>query len=79
MLSAQIIDDVEGKTLAAADTRELKKKEFSVKVATELGKLVATKAKKAKIESVVFDRSGYLYHGKIKAFAEGAREGGLKF
>ncbi len=79
MLSAQIIDDTEGKTLVAADTRELKKKKFDAEVATQLGELVATKAKKAKIESVVFDRSGYIYHGKVKAFAEGAREGGLKF
>ncbi|MBT3356686.1 50S ribosomal protein L18 [bacterium] len=79
MLSAQIIDDETGKTLVAADSRELKKKKFDAETATELGGLVANKAKKAKIESVVFDRSGYLYHGKIKAFAEGAREGGLKF
>jgi large subunit ribosomal protein L18 len=79
MLSAQIIDDVAGKTLASADTRELKNKKFDVETAKELGKLVAVKAKKEKIEAVVFDRSGYLYHGKIKAFAEGAREGGLKF
>ncbi len=79
MLSSQIIDDTEGKTLVSADTRELKKKKFDLETATELGKLIATKAKKAKVEKVVFDRSGYLYHGKIKAFAEGAREEGLKF
>lgn len=79
MLSAQVIDDTEGKTLVSADTRELKGKKFDQDTATELGKLVASKAKKAKIEEVVFDRSGYLYHGKVKAFAEGAREGGLKF
>ena len=79
MLGAQVIDDTTGKTLVAVDSRELKQKKFNVEVATELGKLIATKAKKLKIEEVVFDRSGYLYHGKIKAFAEGARENGLKF
>lgn len=79
MLSAQIIDDVQGKTLVAIDTRELKSKKFDVETATELGKTIATKAKKEKIEEVVFDRSGYAYHGKIRAFAQGARENGLKF
>lgn len=79
MLSAQIIDDTIGKTLVTADTRELKAKKLDLETATELGKLVATKAKKGKIGTVVFDRSGYLYHGKVKAFAEGARESGLKF
>lgn len=78
-LSSQIIDDVNGNTLVAADTRELKQKKFDIEAASELGKLVAKKAKEAKIETVVFDRSGYRYHGKVKAFADGAREGGLKF
>lgn len=79
ILSAQVIDDVKGETLVAVDTRELKSKKFDVEVAKELGKMIATKARKEKIEEVVFDRSGYAYHGKVKAFAEGARENGLKF
>ncbi len=80
---AQIIDDLEGKTLLGISTRS---KEFgkskdagNVKGAKELGKLVAKKAMEKKISQVVFDRGGFLYHGRVKAFAEGAREGGLKF
>lgn len=77
---AQIIDDVNGKTLAAASSQDLKN--FSgtkLANATEVGKLLASKAKSAGVESVVFDRGGYLYHGRVKALAEGAREGGLQF
>ena len=65
-------------TLLQANTKELKLTN-NVKSATELGKLVASKALKAGIKEVVFDRSGYLYHGRIKALAESAREAGLKF
>ena len=78
---AQLIDDVIGVTLMAASSRE---KEVStegtnVDVANAVGKLIAEKALKAGIENVTFDRSGYLYHGRIKSLAEGAREAGLKF
>ena len=81
---AQIIDDTKGVTLAAASTMEgdLKKKLKSggdKSAATEVGKLVAERAKKAGIEAVVFDRGPYIYHGRVKALADGAREGGLKF
>lgn len=81
---AQVINDIDGKTLAAASTldKELKEKLKSgadVKAAGEVGKLVAERAKKAGIEKVVFDRGRFLYHGRVKALAEGAREGGLKF
>jgi len=74
---AQLIDDIAGNTLVAADSKKASgtKKD----AAKEAGKKIAEKAKAAGIENVVFDRSGYLYHGRIKAFAEGAREGGLKF
>lgn len=78
---AQVIDDVAGKTLVAAATNE---KDFGVyggniEAAKKLGAIVAERALKAGIENVVFDRGGYLYHGRVKALAEGAREGGLKF
>lgn len=77
---AQIIDDVAGKTLVAAATNE---KDFvgggNCEDASKLGKLIAERAVKAGIENVVFDRGGYLYHGRVKALADGARESGLKF
>lgn len=79
---AQIIDDSKGITLLAASSREKALASFSgtkTEVATAVGKALAEKAAKAGIESVVFDRNGYLYHGRVKALAEGAREGGLKF
>ncbi|MBK8965671.1 MAG: 50S ribosomal protein L18 [Saprospiraceae bacterium] len=76
----QIIDDLKGHTLAAANSWEDSK---ATGTKTEMAKLVgqriAEKAKAAGIETVVFDRGGYLYHGRVKALAEGAREGGLKF
>lgn len=77
----QVIDDLSGKTLMSASSKD---KDFSVEgnkvdVAVEVGKSLAEKATKAGIEQVVFDRNGYLYHGRVKALAEGAREGGLKF
>lgn len=74
----QIIDDVNQTTLVAANTKELNLGK-NVEAATALGKLIAEKAKKAGLSKVVFDRSGYLYHGKIKALAESARENGLEF
>lgn len=73
---AQLIDDEKGKTLVAASDLEIKK---SAEKTKELGKLIAEKAKVKKIEKVVFDRGGYKYHGRVKALAEGAREGGLNF
>ena len=74
-------DDLEGRTLAAASWLNLKKsfKGSKSEQAAEVGKLLAQNAKKANVETVVFDRGGYLYHGRVKALAEGAREGGLKF
>lgn len=78
---AQIINDEKGETLIAASDLELKKSRKTTKVdkAKEVGKLIARKALEKKIEKVVFDRGGYKYHGRVKALAEGAREGGLKF
>ena len=80
-IEAQLVDDVEGKTLAHAGHLGLKKgfKGTKSEQAAEVGKLLAATAKKAGIESVVFDRGGYLYHGRVKALADGAREGGLSF
>jgi large subunit ribosomal protein L18 len=80
-IEAQVIDDLEAKTLAAASWLHLKKgfKGSKTDQAKEVGKLLAANAKKAGIETVVFDRGGYLYHGRVKALAEGAREEGLKF
>lgn len=75
----QIIDDKEGNTLVAASSLEIKGSKGNVKNANEVGKLIADKAVKAGIKSVVFDRGGYIYHGRVKALAEGAREGGLEF
>ena len=78
---AQLVDDEAGRTLAAASWLGVKKgfKGDKTEQATEVGKTLAEAAKKAGIEAVVFDRGGYLYHGRVKALAEGAREGGLKF
>ena len=79
---AQLIDDISGKTLLAASSLE---KEFKAEkgsktdLAKKIGKMVGERALKAGIENVKFDRSGYLYHGRVKALAEGAREAGLKF
>ena len=80
-ISAQLVDDLEAKTLAAASWLNLKKsfKGTKTEQAAEVGKLLAAGAKQAGIESVVFDRGGYLYHGRVKALADGAREGGLRF
>lgn len=81
---AQIIDDVQGRTLAAASTldKELKTKleKGADKTAAEaVGKAIAERAIAAGVKDVVFDRGGYLYHGRVKALADGAREGGLNF
>ncbi len=80
---AQLIDDLSGKTIGAASSRDkaIAKSDSTSKsdIAKLVGKAIAEKASKAGIETVVFDRSGYLYHGRIKQLAEGAREGGLKF
>lgn len=81
---AQLIDDAQGKTLASASTvdKELKKKlkkTSNVDAAKAVGALVAERALKAKVSDVVFDRGGFLFHGRVKALAESAREAGLKF
>ncbi|MGB9743118.1 MAG: 50S ribosomal protein L18 [Minisyncoccales bacterium] len=77
---AQLINDEEGKVLAAASDNEIKKKiKGKIKIAEEVGHLIAQKAQKLKIAKVVFDRGGYQYHGRVKALAEGARQEGLKF
>jgi large subunit ribosomal protein L18 len=80
-IHAQLVDDDAGHTLAAASSLQLKKSFKGTKTdqAAEVGKLLAANAKKAGIERVVFDRGGYLYHGRVKALAESAREGGLSF
>lgn len=89
----QVIDDEEGVTLVAASSLEKRKKKSAAKnkksnglplsskmrVAYEVGKLIAEKAQEKKIKKAIFDRGGYRYHGRVKAFAEGAREGGLDF
>jgi large subunit ribosomal protein L18 len=78
---AQLIDDLTGTTLASASSYKNKDTEKVNKVtqASVVGKLVAEKAKTVGVETVVFDRNGYLYHGRVKALANSAREGGLKF
>lgn len=80
-ISCQLIDDTEGTTLVAATSKEKSFKSEGTKSdqAKEVGKIVAERAKEKNIEEVVFDRSGYIYHGRVRALAEGAREGGLKF
>ena len=79
---AQIIDDTNGVTLVSASTlsKEIEVENGgNIEAAKEVGKLIAKKALEKNIESVVFDRGGYLYHGRVAALADGAREGGLKF
>jgi len=78
---AQIIDDLSGKTLAAASTldKEIEGNGGNKEAAKEVGKLVAKRAADKGITEVVFDRGGYVYHGRVKELADGAREGGLKF
>ncbi len=79
---AQLIDDVNGKTITAASSRDKDidaSKVNKTEAAKLVGKSIAEKAVKAGVESITFDRGGYLYHGRVKSLAEGAREGGLKF
>lgn len=78
----QLVDDLEEKTILAASSRDkgiASVKGNKTEIASKVGKLVAERAKEAGIDTVVFDRNGYLYHGRVKALAEGAREEGLKF
>ena len=75
---AQVINDLTGTTLASASSLGLEKMPKQEQ-ATKVGELIAEKAKAAGVEAVVFDRNGYLYHGRVKQLAEGARNGGLKF
>lgn len=77
---AQIIDDVNGKTLVSASSKDLKLDNGSnIEAAKQVGSAIAKKAQDAKISKVVFDRGGYIYHGRVKALAEAAREAGLEF
>ena len=78
---AQVIDDVSGKTLVSASSldKDIQGYGGNIAAAAAVGRLVAERAKAKGIETVVFDRGGYLYHGRVKALAEGAREGGLQF
>ena len=79
---AQIVDDVTGKTIVAASSRDKdisSSKGNKIEISALVGKSIAEKALKAGVETISFDRGGYLYHGRVKSLAEGAREGGLKF
>ena len=78
---AQLIDDLNGKTITAASSRDkdIAKDASKTEAAKLVGKAIAEKAAKAGVETITFDRGGYLYHGRVKSLAEGAREGGLKF
>jgi large subunit ribosomal protein L18 len=76
---AQLIDDTAGKTIISASSLEVKSAGKKLDASMEVGKLLASKAKEKNISKVVFDRGGYKYHGRVKALAEGAREGGLEF
>ncbi|TCJ18255.1 50S ribosomal protein L18 [Rubrobacter taiwanensis] len=76
---AQLIDDIAGHTLAAVDTRRVAGAESPTDAAYKAGELLAKKAAEVGIERAVFDRGGYKYHGRVRALAEGARSGGLKF
>ncbi len=83
-ISAQIIDDLQGRTLCAASTleetfRKAGKKGTDKSAAAEIGKLIATRASEKGVKQVVFDRGAYIYHGRVKALADAAREGGLEF
>ncbi|RDC64747.1 50S ribosomal protein L18 [Adhaeribacter pallidiroseus] len=77
---AQLINDLEGRTLISVSSSSLESSNGSkVEVSSQVGKTLASKAQEIGITEIVFDRSGYLYHGRVKSLAEGAREGGLKF
>jgi large subunit ribosomal protein L18 len=76
---AQLIDDVNSKTITSSSTKLLKLDESNIPAAQKVGKDIAEKAKKQKVSEVIYDRGGYIYHGRVKALAEAARENGLKF
>lgn len=76
---AQLVDDISGTTLAYASSRALEVKGTKTEVSTAVGKAIAEKAQAAGVSAVVFDRNGFVYHGRIKALADSAREAGLKF
>lgn len=77
---AQLIDDLAGRTLAAASSLEIEESGINKREQAEkVGELLAGRAKESRIEQAVFDRGGYLFHGRVKALAEGARKGGMKF
>jgi len=77
---AQVIDDLEGRTLISASSTEVKESGLNkARMAEKVGELLAAKAKEKNIDKVVFDRGGYLYHGRVKSLAEGARKGGIQF
>ncbi|EGK00926.1 MULTISPECIES: 50S ribosomal protein L18 [Dysgonomonas] len=76
---AQVIDDLTGKTLAAASSLKITDKAPKKEIAAKVGELIAKNAQEAGVTTVVFDRNGYLYHGRIKELADAARNGGLKF
>ena len=78
-LFVQLIDDKKSNTLTSVSNKEVKTGKKKIETAKELGKLIAKKAQEKGIESIVFDRGGYKYHGRVKAVADGAREAGLKF
>jgi large subunit ribosomal protein L18 len=78
-ISAQLVDDAAGRTLASASWRTVSASGSKTQQAEAVGKALADAAKKAGIDTCVFDRAGYLYHGRVKALGEGAREGGLQF
>jgi large subunit ribosomal protein L18 len=79
-IAAQLVDDTAGRTLAAASSLDVRNaKGTKSDQAAEVGKLLAANAKKADVKTAIFDRGGYLYHGRVKALAEAAREGGLQF
>lgn len=76
---AQLIDDLAQHTIASASSKSIESSGNKTELANEVGKLIAQRAKKAGVDKIVFDRNGYLYHGRVKSLAEGAREGGLEF
>lgn len=76
---AQIVDDIAGTTLAAASSLKIEEKLPKKEIAAKVGELIAEKAKEAGVETVSFDRNGYLYHGRVKELANAARKAGLKF
>lgn len=76
---AQVIDDVKGVTMASISSKEIGKDQLNIESSKEVGKKLAEKIKEAGLETLIFDRNGYPYHGRVKAFAEGVREGGIKF